>query len=107
MHVSPVLLDRGLTVVLDFPANTKRQREWFRELIDRAGAEHELHLIEVSDELCKLQLKLRSQSLGLPEGTKWTKEADFEKVTAFFDPPHGEEGFTIVRHDPHSVLGCG
>jgi hypothetical protein len=34
MHVSLVLLDRGLTVVLDFPANTRRQREWFWELID-------------------------------------------------------------------------
>ena len=36
----------GLSVVLDFPGNTRRQRAWFRRLIDDAGAEHELHFID-------------------------------------------------------------
>src|SRR3974390_1678250 len=31
------LLSKGISVVLDFPANTKAQRAWFRELIERAN----------------------------------------------------------------------
>ena len=33
----------GVSVVLDFPGNTRNQRAWFREIIERAGAAHELH----------------------------------------------------------------
>ncbi|MFO1253584.1 MAG: ATP-binding protein [Inhella sp.] len=32
------LLRLGLDVVLDFPANTLKQRAWFRELFEAAGA---------------------------------------------------------------------
>ena len=37
------LLSKGISVVLDFPGNTKAQRAWFRELIERANVKHELH----------------------------------------------------------------
>jgi len=93
------LLSRGVSVVLDFPANTRKQRAWFRQLIDQAAVEHQLHLIVASDELCKRQLRQRSESLGLPPGSKWTTDADFDQVTAYFDPPADEEGFRVVRHD--------
>jgi predicted kinase len=43
------LLLKGVSVVLDFPGNTRRQRTWFRRLIDDAGAEHELHFVDASD----------------------------------------------------------
>ena len=33
------LLSKGVSVVLDFPGNTKVQRAWFRELIERANVE--------------------------------------------------------------------
>src|SRR5262250_1528249 len=36
------LLSKGISVVLDFPANTKAQRAWFRELIERTKVDHEL-----------------------------------------------------------------
>jgi predicted kinase len=52
------LLSKGISVVLDFPGNTKVQRAWFRELIERASVEHELHFVDASDALCK------SQALG-------------------------------------------
>lgn len=91
------LLAKGLSVVLDFPANTRRQRAWFRSLIETAQVPHELHLLEVSDEVCKRQLKERSQHL--PPGSQWTTEAEFDAVTAHFDPPGEAEGFTIIRHD--------
>ena len=90
------LLSRGLPVVLDFPGNTRAQREWFRELIDRAHADHELHFIDVPDALCKAQLRQRSRDLG--EGAAWTTDAEFDAITKYFEPPAADEGFNIVRH---------
>src|SRR4051812_44757718 len=58
-HICALLL-KGVPVVLDFPANTRTQRAWFRELLDRTKAEHELHFVDSSDALCKRQLKERS-----------------------------------------------
>ena len=93
------LLSKGMSVVLDFPANTRKQRAWFRQLLDRAGAEHELHLIVVSEDLCKRQLKQRSQQRELPPGAKWTTDADFDEVTTYFDPPAAEKNFNVIRHE--------
>jgi predicted kinase len=91
------LLSLGLPVVLDFPGNTRTQRDWFRELIDRAHAGHELHLIDAPDALCKAQLRARSRDLAA--GAAWTTEAEFDAITKFFDPPAPDEGFNIVRHE--------
>ena len=90
------MVSKGMTVVLDFPGNTRRQRAWFTRLIELSGADHELHYIDVSDEVCKQQLAKRSQSL--PEGSAWTTEAEFEAITAHFDPPADEEGFNVIHH---------
>ena len=91
------ILGKGVSVVLDFPGNTRRQRAWFRALIDAAGVAHELHFIDAPDELCKRQLKQRSAHL--PAGTAWTSEAEFDMITAHFDPPSDSEGFTVIRHE--------
>lgn len=91
------LLAKGIPVVLDFPGNTKAQRAWFRGIFERAHAEHELHFVDASDALCKRQLKERSRSL--PPGSPWTTDAEFEGVTAYFQPPSADEGFTVVRHE--------
>lgn len=91
------LLTRGISVVLDFPGNTRAQRSWFRELFERANADHELHFVDVPDEVCKAQLRQRSQHL--PEGTTWTTDEDFDAITKFFQPPAPEEGFTVIRHE--------
>jgi predicted kinase len=94
-----LLLSKGVSVVLDFPANTRKQRGWFRHLFEQADAEHELHFVVASDDLCKRQLKQRSEQRGLPPGTKWTTDADFDEITAYFDPPTAEEHFNLVRHE--------
>lgn len=91
------LLAKGISVVLDFPGSTETQREWFRELIDRAGVEHELHCIDASDDVCKRQLRYRSR--GLSPGTPWTSDADFDAINAYFQPPSENERFNIVRHE--------
>ncbi len=90
-------LSKGISVVLDFPANTKMQRAWFRELIGRAHVEHELHFVDASDALCKSQL--RQRSAGLPPGALWTRDADFDAITAYFQPPSEDEHFHVVRHE--------
>jgi len=84
------LLTRGVSVVLDFAGNTRSQRAWFRQLIDTSRAAHELHFIDLPDEVCKRQL--RSRSRNLPAGTAWTTEEEFDAVTAYFEPPADEEG---------------
>lgn len=89
-------LSKGISVVLDFPGNTKAQRAWFRELFERASVDHELHFIDVSDAVAKSQL--RNRSSDLPPGTRWTTEAEFEAITQYFQPPSEDEGFNVVRH---------
>ena len=91
------LLSRGMSVVLDFPGNTRNQRNWFRQLCQQAGAEHELHFIDASDDVCKRQLKERSK--GVPPGTRWTTDAEFDAITAYFEAPAPDEHFNVVRHE--------
>jgi predicted kinase len=91
------LLSSGISVVLDFPGNTRSQRAWFRHLFEASGADHELHFIDASDDVCKRQLRERSK--GLPAGTAWTTDAEFDAITAYFEPPSIEEHFNIIRHE--------
>lgn len=91
------LLSMGTSVVLDFPGNTRNQRSWFRQLCQQAGAEHELHFIEASDEICKRQLRERSNDL--PPGARWTTDADFDAITAYFESPAADEHFNVIRHE--------
>jgi len=90
------LLSRGVSVVLDFPGNTRNQRAWFRGIIERAGAGHELHVLDTADAICKAQLKARSADL--PPGTPWTSEADFDLISSHFRAPAEDEGFNVVVH---------
>ena len=91
------LLSRGISIVLDFPANTPRQRGWFRGLFEQAQVGHELHFVDAPDALCKQRLKDRSSHL--PVDAPWTTEAEFEAVTAYFRKPAPEEDFNVVRHE--------
>ena len=88
------LLRTGVSVVLDFPANTQQLRAWMREMIDAAGADHVLHLLEVSDEVCKARLHARNAS---GEHPFQTSDEQFDLFTSHFVPPTPDEGFTVVR----------
>ena len=90
------ILSKGVSVVLDFPGNTRAQRAWFREMFERAQVQHELHFIDASDELCKRQLKDRTKHL--PPGAPWTTDAEFDAITLYFQPPSDDEAFNVVRH---------
>jgi len=91
------ILSKGVSVVLDFPGNTRAQRAWFREIFERAHVEHELHFVDASEALCKRQLKDRTKHL--PAGTPWTTDAEFEAITVYFQPPLDDEAFNVVRHE--------
>src|SRR5262245_26866826 len=49
-HVE-ALLKLGLSVVLDFQANTVRVRDWMRTVYTNAGAAHCLHVLDVPDDV--------------------------------------------------------
>ncbi|MEO8305659.1 MAG: AAA family ATPase [Betaproteobacteria bacterium] len=91
------LPSRGVSVVRDFPDNTRNQRAWFRSLFESAGADPELHFVDAPDDLCKRQLGERSD--GLAAGTAWTTDQEFDAITAYFEAPSMEERFNITAYD--------
>jgi len=92
------LLQLGLSVVLDVPANTVKMREWHRSLAEAAKAPHELHWIDAPDELCRTRLRARNEMkpVGLYFGH--VPEAIFDPVNRWVTPPSPAEGFNVVRH---------
>lgn len=93
-HVAD-LLRCGLSVVLDFPANTLASRAWIRSVIEEAGAAHTLHLIELDDERCKARLRQRNAAGG---HAYQVSDAEFDLFTRYFVPPGAEEGFKVTVH---------
>jgi predicted kinase len=89
------LLRSGLSVVLDFPANTPSSRAWMRTLFEGAGCSHRLHYLDVADEVCKSRLRRRNRS-GEHEFT--VSDEDFDLFTAHFVPPEAEEAFEVILH---------
>jgi len=89
------LLKAGLSVVLDFQANTPAVRRWMRMLIDGAGAAHELHYLDLPDETCLRRLRARNAAGAHPYQVS---DADFALFTRHFVPPTPEEGFNVIVH---------
>jgi len=91
------ILRQGLSVVLDFPANTVSNRNWLRSLIAQADVAHELHLLEAPDTLCKQRLRAR---IARGEHPFQVSEAEYDLFTSYFVPPGPDEGFNVVVHTP-------
>lgn len=101
-HVIDVL-DAGLSVVLDFPADTPEQHGWMAGLVSRSGAAHRLHVLEVPDAVCLDRLHARNARADHPFAVT---DAQFHAVTRHFAPPTPEEGFSVVRHpEPSGTTG--
>jgi len=96
-HVE-ALLKHGISVVLDYPANTVRTRAWIREIFEAAQSDHVLHFVETSNVRCLEQLARRNQEK--PEGSTEISTEKFEYVTSFFVAPQEHEGFKVrvYRH---------
>ncbi|MBM1222215.1 ATP-binding protein [Ponticoccus sp. SC2-23] len=95
------LLERGLSVILDFHANTVEARLWMRRLADAAGVECKLHYLDVPDDLCRIRLAARRARGDHPFNVT---PAQFDGVVAHFVPPTEAEGITIIRHAPPETL---
>jgi predicted kinase len=91
------ILHVGLSVVLDFPANTVRQRDWMRSLIDQANVAHELHLLDVPDTICKQRLRERNAGGVHPFQVS---EEEYDLFTRYFVPPEPGGGFNVIVHGP-------
>jgi predicted kinase len=89
------LLGAGMTVVLDFPANTRASRQWLREIIEGSKAAHILHVLEVPDEVCRARLRRRNESGAHPFTVT---DEQFDEITGHYEPPTADEGFGIRRH---------
>lgn len=90
------LLNAGHSVVLDFQANTKAGRNWFRSVFEQAGAAHVLHFVDTSDEACLARIAKRN--VERPEGSHHLTEEDFIHVSSFFQAPEEAEGFKVETH---------
>lgn len=90
------LLKSGLSVVLDFQANTVESRQWMRALIDEAQADHQLHVLAPPDELCLARLRERNASGAHPFSVS---DDLFHQMAKYFVPPTPNEGFNLVVHD--------
>jgi predicted kinase len=91
------LLRSGLSVVLDWPANTVTSRRWMRGMFEAAGAMHRLYLLDAPDELCLARLQARNAS-GRHDYV--VSEAEFAEFNRYFEPPTPEEGFNVMIHPP-------
>jgi len=91
------LLGAGLSVVLDFPANTVAIRAWMRGLADAAQAAHRLHYLDVPDDICKARLRARNASGAHPFSVT---DEQFDRLARHFVVPSEAEGFVIIRHCP-------
>ena len=89
-HVA-TLLRLGVPVVFDFAGNTPRDRLWVRSIFESAAADHLLHVLNVSDDVCKA--RLRARNAEAPEGSQYTTDEDFEAISAYFVAPSPDEGF--------------
>ena len=89
------LLEAGLSVVLDFQANTLAVRRWMKSLIEESGAAHELHFLDLPDETCRQRLRARNAA---GEHPYHASDAEFDLFTKYFVAPTADEGFNVIVH---------
>ncbi len=93
-HVA-ALLNAGVSVVLDFPANTVAQRAWMRDILQATHADHQLHYLNMPDKTCIERLHDRN---ALGEHPFSASEEQFALISKHFVPPTDDEGFNIILH---------
>lgn len=89
------VLSAGVSVVLDFPANTVADRQWLRGLADTAKVPHCLHYLAVDDDTCRVRLHARN---ALAEHEFAASDAEFDLISSYFQVPEVGEGLEIVMH---------
>jgi len=90
------LLREGMSVVLDFQANTVESRSWMRGLLDHTDVDHQFHVLMPPDDVCLERLRIRNASGQHPF---MVTEEQFHHISAYFNPPTADEGFHLIVHD--------
>ena len=93
------LLNAGVSVVLDFPANTVGTRNWMRSILDQTNASHELHVLNVPDEVCIARLHARNTQ---GDHAFAATEEQFWQISKHFTAPSPDEEFNVVMHTNRS-----
>jgi predicted kinase len=88
------IIRTGTNVVMDFPANTVSQRNWFRQIYSEIDAPHHLIFIDMPNELCLQQIAKRRESQ--PQRAATDTIEMFEAVTRYFQAPTPDEGFNMT-----------
>jgi predicted kinase len=88
------LLRAGVSVVLDFPANTPASRAWMRGIAERSDARHRLYWLDVPEEVCRARLRQRNAA-GAHDFA--ASDAEFDAITAYFVAPQPDEGLEVER----------
>ncbi|MBB6287126.1 MULTISPECIES: ATP-binding protein [unclassified Pseudomonas] len=89
------LLESGVNVVLDFPANTLANREWLLGLAQAAEVPHRLHYLELDDATCRARLRARN---ARGDHDFAATDAEFDLITRHFCVPSEAEGLVIEVH---------
>ena len=89
------MLLTGTNVVMDFPANTLPQRNWFKGIFAEIEAPHKLVFIDVANEVCLAQIAQRR--IEQPERAATDTAEMFAQVTKHFVTPSIDEGFNLVQ----------
>jgi len=87
------LLNNGLSVILDFPANTVDNRAWMRSLFEKANAQHMLYFVNTPDDACKERLRTRNTN---QEHEYTVTDEQFEHISKYFVAPSADEGFNLL-----------
>jgi predicted kinase len=87
------LLSRGVSLVLDFPANTPNCRRWLQQIYRQAEARHLLHYVATPTAQCKKQLLQRIEQQGANVSPIALEQ--FDEINQYFVPPSVEEGFNV------------
>lgn len=93
-HIS-TLLGAGVSVVLDFAANTRASRNWMRIMLDESEADHYLHVLTPPDDVCLQRLHARNAKGDHPFAPT---EEQFFQFSKHFMRPTPDEGFNLVMH---------
>jgi predicted kinase len=92
------VLRLGVSVVFDFAGNTAAHRAWARSVFEAAGADHLLHVLDVSADECKR--RVRQRNLTRPPGVYFGDVSDelVDVVLPHITLADPSEGFRVVHH---------
>lgn len=99
------LLRAGVSVVLDFQANTRSGRAWFRSVAADAGTEAVLHVLDTPDAMCLARIAQRN--IGRPEGSHEISPDTYALVSSYVEPADRSEGLRIEIHRPDAIPASG